>query len=225
VAHLAPIPLKDPHFKTWHGEHFSFHGKCDLVLVRNPQFIDGLGLLIYIQTNTEKTLYYVKNAAIKIVKDVVEIEDRGKVWDKKADAVHFLNGELAAALSFVSVSAKDSTNFSNNDGTMGHFSKPGLLTHNGISKFPDQNEFGQQWQVLHTEPMLFKERRAPQHPAQCLLPTVSTHRRLGEDAALHQIAQEAHAGVEESSKEFCIFDVTETGMAEAASTYFNAYVG
>lgn len=96
----ALIPLKDPHFKTWHGEQFSFHGKCDLVLVRNPQFIDGLGLLIYIQTNTEKTLSYVKNVAIKIGKDVVEIEDRGKVWDKKADAVHLLNGELAAALSF-----------------------------------------------------------------------------------------------------------------------------
>jgi hypothetical protein len=39
------------------------------------------------------------------------------------------------------------------------------------------------------------------------------------------MAEEACAGVEEASKEFCIFDVIAAGTEEAASTYYNAYVG
>jgi hypothetical protein len=242
--------------------------------VKNPQFSNGLGLLIHIRTKIENTWSYVKNAAIKIGKDVVEIEGRGEVWDKSADSIHFINGKMNATLPFqlsgkypftrfqekrcntdgsncieavvyqidvgngesiqvtqkwgvihVSVSAKGSTCFGNSTGIMGHFSKPGLIARDGISQITDQNQFGQEWQVLPTEPMLFQERRAPQNPEQCILPMVSTHRRLGEEAALHQMAEEACAAVEESSKGFCIFDVIAAGMAEAASMYFNAYVG
>ncbi len=217
-----------------------------------------------------------KSAAIKIGEDVVGVEGRGQVWDKSADAVHFINGEINADLPFklsgtypftklkekrcntdgsncieavmyqidvgngdsiqvtqkwgvlrVSVNAEDSTNFGNSVGIMGHFSKEGLLARDGVRKFTDLdvNEYGQEWQVLAAEPVLFQERRAPQHPEQCILPTVSTNRRLGEDTALHKMAEEACAGVEESSKEFCIFDVIAAGKAEAASTYYTAYVG
>lgn len=108
---------------------------------------------------------------------------------------------------------------------MGHFNKPGFLARDGIQKMTDFNQFGQEWQVLQSEPMIFNERRAPQHPEQCTLPTLTTKRRLGEDSALYQMAEKACAGVEEGSKSFCIFDVTAAGTEEAASTYYTAYVG
>jgi hypothetical protein len=111
----------------------------------------------------------------------------------------------------VSVTANDKNKFHDTVGIMGHFNKPGFLARDGIHKITDFNQFGQEWQLLLSEPMIFNERRAPQHPEQCNLPTVTTKRRLGEDTALYQMAEEACAGVEEASKEFCIFDVTAAG--------------
>jgi hypothetical protein len=218
----------------------------------------------------EKHWSYVKNAAIKIGNDVVEIEGRGKVWDKSAESVYFINGMMNTTLPFsisgmfplthfqekicnkegyncieaavynidlkngdsiqvtqkwgvlhVSVSAKGNTTFGNSVGIMGHFSKPGLLGRDGISKITDPNLFGLEWQVLSTELMLFQEQRAPIHPEQCILPEVS-RRHLRESPAFFQIAEEACAEVEKSSKEFCIFDVTAVGMAEAAAIYYPA---
>jgi hypothetical protein len=40
----------DPHFKTWRGQHFDFHGECDLVLLHSSEFGSGLGLDIHIRT-------------------------------------------------------------------------------------------------------------------------------------------------------------------------------
>jgi hypothetical protein len=108
---------------------------------------------------------------------------------------------------------------------MGHYNKPGFLARFGVHKMTDFNQFGQEWQVLHSEPMIFNERRAPQHPEQCSLPTVTAKRRLHEDTALYQVAEEACAGVEKASREFCIFGVTAAGTEDAASTYYTAYVG
>lgn len=242
--------------------------------MKNDQFSDGEGLLIHVRTKIEKTWSYVKNAAVKIGNDILEIEGKGQVWDKSADAVHIINGEVNADLPLllatkfpvtkieekqcdthggkcieaivykidlgggnnilitqkwgvikVSVTANDKDKFQDSIGLMGHFDKPGFLGRDGIHKITDFNQFGQEWQVLQSEPMIFNERRAPQHPEQCTLPTLTTKRRLGEDAALFHMAEEACAGVEEASKEFCIFDVTAAGTKEAASTYFTAYVG
>jgi hypothetical protein len=265
---------KDPHFLTWHGDHFSYHGECDLVLLKNDLFSDGSGILIHVRTKIEKTWSYVKHAAVKIGNDILEIEGKGQVWDKSADTVHSINGEVNAELPFqfamkypvtrlkekhcdtkgatcieavvykidlgdgdnilitqkwgvlkVGVTVNDVAKFVGTVGLMGHFNMPGFLARDGISKITDLNQFGQEWQVLQSEPMIFNERRAPQHPEQCTLPTVTTKRRLGEHAALHQMALEACAGVEEASREFCIFDVTVAGTGEAASTYYTAYVG
>eukprot|EP00980_Cylindrotheca_fusiformis_P022982 scaffold9979_cov130-Cylindrotheca_fusiformis.AAC.1 len=45
----SPIPesspsgsLGDPHFKTWKNEHFEYHGQCDMVLSKDPEFSNGL---------------------------------------------------------------------------------------------------------------------------------------------------------------------------------------
>jgi hypothetical protein len=40
----------DPHFKTFGGEMYDFHGECDLVLLHNPEFNNNLGMDIHIRT-------------------------------------------------------------------------------------------------------------------------------------------------------------------------------
>ncbi|CAJ1946112.1 unnamed protein product [Cylindrotheca closterium] len=64
----------DPHFKTWNGEHFEFHGQCDLVLAKDADFAEGLGLDIQIRTKLVRYWSYIKRAAIRIGEDILEIE-------------------------------------------------------------------------------------------------------------------------------------------------------
>ena len=40
----------DPHFVTFAGEQYDFHGGCDLVLLSNPGFSNGLGMDIHVRT-------------------------------------------------------------------------------------------------------------------------------------------------------------------------------
>jgi hypothetical protein len=216
----------------------------------------------------------VKNVAVKIGYDILEIEGQGQVWDKSSKVLHSINGKVEAELPFqfamkypvtwikekqcdnngvkcieaivyridlgegnkvlitqkwgvikIAVTVYDMNKFHNTVGIMGHFNKQGFLARDGIHKMTDFNQFGQEWQVLQSEPMIFNERRAPQHPEQCNLPTDTTRRRLGEDSALLQMALEACVGVEEASREFCIFDVFAAGTGEAASMYYTAYIG
>ncbi len=244
------------------------------MLLKNEHFGDGLGIYVYVRTKIEKTWSYVRNAAVKIGHDILEIEGNGQVWDKNANAVHLINGEVNAELPFqfamkfpvtslkekqcdtngakcieaivykielgegdnilitqkwgvikVSVTANDKNKFHDTVGIMGHFDKPGFLARDGNHKITDFNQFGQEWQVLQSEPMIFNERRAPQHPEQCTLPTVTSKRRLGENSAIRLLAEEVCSGVEVASREFCIFDVVAAGTEEAASTYYTAYVG
>jgi hypothetical protein len=125
------------------------------------------------------------------------------------------------------VTVGGSNDFDGTVGLIGHLSEPGFWARDSISKFTEVNinQFGQEWQVQESEPMIFNERRIPQHPEQCRLPVVSTKRRLKKDPALHQMALDACAGVEESSKAFCLLDVTASGRVEAASIYYTAYAG
>jgi len=63
----------DPHFKTHAGEMYDFHGGCDLVLLDNPQFKDGLGMRIHIRTKIETWWSYVKTAVIQIGDETLEV--------------------------------------------------------------------------------------------------------------------------------------------------------
>eukprot|EP00980_Cylindrotheca_fusiformis_P008475 scaffold1794_cov107-Cylindrotheca_fusiformis.AAC.2 len=40
----------DPHFRKWNGDHFEYHGQCDMILVKDEDFADGLGLEVQIRT-------------------------------------------------------------------------------------------------------------------------------------------------------------------------------
>jgi hypothetical protein len=79
----------DPHFKTWTGAKYDYHGECDLVLVDSPTFMDGLGLKVHIRTTRVKYFSYIEKVAVMIGDDVLEFDN---------DVENFLiNGVLAEA--------------------------------------------------------------------------------------------------------------------------------
>lgn len=55
-------------------ETYDFHGGCDLVLVSDPDFKDGLGLFIHVRTKITRWWSSIESAAIKIGDDVLEIK-------------------------------------------------------------------------------------------------------------------------------------------------------
>jgi len=65
----------DPHFKTWTGDKFDYHGECDLVLVDNPTFADGLGLKLHIRTTRVKYYSFIETVALQIGDDVLEFNN------------------------------------------------------------------------------------------------------------------------------------------------------
>ncbi|CAJ1970372.1 unnamed protein product [Cylindrotheca closterium] len=66
--------MGDPHFRTWHNEHFEYHGQCDMILAKDPNFADGLGLEVQIRTKLVRFWSYIKAAAIRIGDDILELE-------------------------------------------------------------------------------------------------------------------------------------------------------
>jgi len=73
TGHIAETK-GDPHFKTWKGEHFEYHGQCDMVLTKDSDFADGLGLEVQIRTKLVRFWSYIKAASIRIGNDVLEME-------------------------------------------------------------------------------------------------------------------------------------------------------
>jgi hypothetical protein len=65
----------DPHFKTWTGDKYDYHGECDLVLVDNPSFNDGQGLKVHIRTTRVKYFSYIEKIAVQIGQDVLEFDN------------------------------------------------------------------------------------------------------------------------------------------------------
>jgi hypothetical protein len=84
-----------------------------------------------------------------------------------------------------------------------------ILARDGKTVFDDANAFGQEWQVLDTEPSLFHTVRLPQHPPQqeCTLPPPMQAELTAEKAC-------AHWG---EGKDDCVFDVLTTGDLEMAA--------
>lgn len=83
-----PIPITaggggDPHFKTWLGQMFDFHGTCDLLMYHSQEFLHGLGLEIQVRTKARFEYSYIESVAVRIGEDVLEIGSWGE---------HFFNG-------------------------------------------------------------------------------------------------------------------------------------
>jgi hypothetical protein len=239
----------DPHFKTWRGQHFDYHGECDLVLVHSSTFEAGLGLDVHIRTKLLNDMSYIASAALRIGSDVLEVESQGVYWlngvlnadlpdefsgfafshTQPTDKQHvfdvYLGGreriKLKTYKNFVSVLIEQGhdEHFSDSVGLMGDFRYGVKLSRDGKSVIADANAFGQEWQVLDTEPTLFQTVRLPQYPQKCTMPTHKAtsklRRRLSESSAELLAAEKAcsHWG---EGKDDCIFDVLTTGDLEMA---------
>ena len=114
-----------------------------------------------------------------------------------------------------------SSTFGASDGILGNYTTGEMMSRTGaILEDPDQ--FGLEWQVLSSEPMLFHDIQGPQHPTKCKIPTSSTmqgRRRLVKQRTSRLAAQQACAGVEDpGSKADCVFDVMASDGVEMAGT-------
>jgi len=65
----------DPHFKTWSGDKFDYHGECDLVLLDNPLFANRLGLKVHIRTTRVKYFSFIEKVALQVGSDVLEFDN------------------------------------------------------------------------------------------------------------------------------------------------------
>ena len=288
ASFLSFQSLPDPHFKTFNGKTFSYHGECDLVLMRSKSFDDGKGLSIHVRTtrmdNYRGAAYsYISAVAVQMGNTVLEVsaddgsllvDGSGQVFENDAAGS---NGE--GVLSFapgytlkrstmgkqglivvfdLNLGNKKKINIRCNTRSMmlfvdvtGYFEdSEGLLgapvgRSEGLESRPNAaghrfdmtgnwNSYGEEWQVLDTEPNLFQEQRFPQYPQGCVYESTAfkknkriLHRRLLSDsvdeAALEIEARKACAqsvGDDTIMNQFCFNDVMATGDLELAEDPF-----
>ncbi len=275
---------------TFNGKAFSYHGECDLVLMRSMSFDDRKGLSVHVRT-TRMDNYrgaafsFISAAAVQIGNTVLEVSaDDGSLLVDGIPVAAFANGTAdeggADVLSFAagytlkrSTAGKDGliTVFDLNLGgereitircntksmmlfvhVTGYFEdSEGLLGAPPIGQGEDLlsrrneaghrfnmtgnwNSYGEEWQVLDTEPKLFQENRFPQHPQGCVYESTSfkknkkmLRRRLlldsFDEAAFKSDARKACAktvGDDTIMAQFCINDVMATGDLELAEDPF-----
>ncbi|CAJ1968718.1 unnamed protein product [Cylindrotheca closterium] len=102
----------DPHITTWRNEHYEYHGQCDLVMLKNPSFADGMGIDVQIRTKIVRFWSYIKNVAIRIGNDIIEIEGNGDMEDPEAK--YWVNYEYQGDLDRIAefpVTHEASTNY------------------------------------------------------------------------------------------------------------------
>jgi len=242
----------DPHITTWNNEHFEYHGQCDLTLVKDADFANGLGLDVQIRTKIVRYWSYIKNVAIKIGNDILEIEGSADADD--ADAHYWINyeyqGDLDTFAGFpvtqelpsvykrkytIDLSSKYPGSsiviqlykefvrvkliggeevFGNTVGLMGDYKTGSLLARDGSTAMTDFTEFGDEWQVLPSEPKLFREFTHPQFPELCIKPEDprgERKRRLAESAISVEQAEAACAPLKDAlSIKDCVYDILAT---------------
>lgn len=101
--HCDASSYGDPHFKTWSGDQFDFHGKCDLVLYQKTDFAHGLGLDVHIRTEIETWWSYIERAAIRLGEHTLEVmggKDTFQYWINE-ESNTMMDGEEIAFGDFV----------------------------------------------------------------------------------------------------------------------------
>merc|ERR1712176_1460167 len=108
---------------------------------------------------------------------------------------------------FVGVHVKNAKieHFHNSTGLMGSFPDGIKLARDNISIIDSFDSFGQEWQVLSSEPKLFHNIEGPQHPNSCDIPTNSEmRRRLEESIITIEEATEACANAKSDVMDLCM---------------------
>ena len=126
----------------------------------------------------------------------------------------------------VRVSFKNMRNgdFKDSTGLMGSFPGGIKLARDNSTIIEDHNMFGQEWQVLDSEPKLFNNIEGPQHPSKCkTFSLLEMRRRLGESKLtfneVEKICNKANL-LNEAEVDLCIFDVLATNNKFTAEAYY-----
>ncbi|KAL3923507.1 MAG: hypothetical protein SGILL_001621 [Bacillariaceae sp.] len=238
----------DPHFTMWNGDKFDFHGECDLVLVSNPEFADGLGMHVHGRTKIHHDWSAFESTAIKIGDDIFEV--KGKThWmngvenaelpvflgDFKVDqptssdhgsryVVHLGDGERIFIKTYdeflwVGVEGPRSADFAHTHGLLGVFGGA-KLARDGKTVMSDTNTFGQEWQVHgDTDPQLFHTLQGPQWPNKCVMPAQPKPEGRVARHLRMTVAKEACAHVAKKKYDDCVADVVATNDVTLAQAY------
>ena len=237
----------DPHFKTWKGEKYSYHGACDLVLLHSDVFANGLGLDIHIRTKHRRHFSYIASAAIRIGDEILEVSghdyylngianvelpntiagytihhkvvsDISQTYDIKLENGQHIYVKTWKDFVLVKIENGKFDSFHDSVGLMGSYVTGHKVSRDGQRIIEDDNEFGQEWQVQPEEPKLFQSLEAA--TLQCTLPVQNVQRRrLGEHTVSEEAAAKACAHVGVDDREFCIYDVIATNDVTMAGAY------
>jgi hypothetical protein len=119
----------------------------------------------------------------------------------------------------VSFEQGEGKHFAESVGLMGDFKMGHMMARDDKTIMTDANAFGQEWQVLDSEPKLFQSARFPQHPQKCTMPPpmqAGQLRRRLSDSSVDELAAEKACGHWGEGKDDCVFDVLTTGDLEMA---------
>lgn len=249
----------DPHFKTFGGELYDFHGECDLVLLHNPQFKEGLGMDIHLRTKIQDFWSSVVTAAVKIGESTIEISvEHGDQWlwfngqlvdglqqgqwyttkmegfvvrykESSTDvreAHIYLKGSseqltMQTYKSFVRVDVdhKRSKNYDGALGLLGSYNDNGArFGRDGKTLIQNPDEFGQEWQVLESEPQIFHTYERAVAGEKCIMPPTfneqakkQLRRRLVGSGMTVEKAEKACSHLQDPEEvKACVFDVIAT---------------
>jgi len=123
---------------------------------------------------------------------------------------------LSTFKEFVAVDFKGGTveSFGNTVGLLGDYTTGKTLARDGITEIHDFSEFGEEWQVLPSEPRLFHEFTHPQFPERCIKPEDprgDRKRRLAESAISVEQAESACAPLKDPvTIKDCVYDILAT---------------
>ena len=235
--------VSEPHVKTFDGTKYDFHSECDLVATSSPSFANGAGLDLHMRTTLKDGYAFISGAVLRIGSDFLEVDADMNLWINGAivedsalpttfaglplekDGIWYrLMVNDYEGISFASpvgmLKIEIDALIPDAAGLMGTSGTPGLIGRDGVSILTPE-EMGQEWQVGPMDhPNMFLSTRAPQYPAQCILPPAAPARRLREDSTRRRLAEEACTGVRDPEEmDDCIFDVIQTGDAGVAIDY------
>jgi len=190
----------DPHFMTWTGDYYDFHGACDLVLATSAQW----KMAAHIRTKRRYDSYsYIESAALQLGEDVLEVGAYGSYMLNGVSNADLSDVQLANQYSVTRVAKNDrdisfviaisedehivlkaykdlvSIQFQNMNasdledvvGMMGSIQTGTKYARDGAIILEDDTDFGMEWQVRPgTDPELFQTKPSVQYPTPCLLP-------------------------------------------------------
>jgi len=120
----------------------------------------------------------------------------------------------------VSVNGATKERFGTSLGLLGAYGSGDRIARDRKTLIKDTNSFGQEWQVLPSQPMLFHNVEGPQAPAKCVIPQTNVlRRRLAESNISEEEAKIACARVSLEDFDMCVFDVMATGDKDVVGAY------